>query len=71
MTSQQYYNVFINKTLYSTLDFAVLSCKFPLHKGKSTIPRTGLRASAINSSLVDFNRTFSFCQNRKFITLEI
>ena len=29
--------------------------------------RTGLRASAINISLVEFNRTFIFGQNRKFI----
>ena len=33
--------------------------------------RTGLRASAINISLVDFNRSFTFGQNRKFITMEI
>ena len=57
--------------LYSTLDFAVFSCKLPLHKSKSTMARTGLRASAINISLVDFNRSFTFGQNRKFITMEI
>ena len=56
-------------SLYGTLDFAVLSCKFPLHKGKSAIPRTGLRASPINSSLVGFNPTFRFWQNLKFIRL--
>ena len=59
------------RLLYGTLDFAVFSCKLPLHKGKSTMARTGLRVSAINISLVDFNRTFTFGQNRKLITMEI
>ena len=71
MTSQQTFLVFIIILLYSTLDFAVFSCKLPLHNGQSTMARTGLRASAINISLVDFNRSFTFGQNRKFITMEI
>ena len=71
MTSQQTFLVFIIILLYSTLDFAVFSCKLPLHNGKSTMARTGLRTSAINISLVEFNRTFIFGQNRKFKTMEI